>query len=466
MINKYENLFPFHKVPFKSNIIIYGAGDLGQDYLKQIKLLDYCHIVGMVDQNYKEYKFLCVPVYSIDMVTSLDFDYVVIALKSKFISTIINRLLDFGMREEQIIYTGVYNSMPDITFDYLMESEKTISNELIRIAIKLYRCGYGDVIISKSFVDRILDLCPKATIDLYSTVRIAKYIPCVYGENKRIKIISPQNSMFDYEESKNNYMLSMQWNILLRIDVFRKNDIKKIDTKFAYLIENLATQINRYNKLSHFDVMMLAKYKGRNVYTKLYYQDVLGIDNMHVNIVLDEKDNPLEDTISLPHVYITIDLSDERGSDKLIKLWPRSYMELFIKMFKLKYPGIEVIQLGDEDAENLSNTCTFKGLDFEKVKYILRKAILHIGPEGGSVHLASQLGTKCVVLFGGTPIWYYGYPQNINISARVCDPCFCLLDGSFGKCVKGSEKPKCMYSITPQIVMDKVEEYFNSVGVV
>ena len=55
--DEYKFLFPFEKVPVGSNIIIYGAGIMGQAYLRQVQLTNYCHLVGMVDRNYKISKF-------------------------------------------------------------------------------------------------------------------------------------------------------------------------------------------------------------------------------------------------------------------------------------------------------------------------------------------------------------------------------------------------------------------------
>jgi ADP-heptose:LPS heptosyltransferase len=49
---------------------------------------------------------------------------------------------------------------------------------------------------------------------------------------------------------------------------------------------------------------------------------------------------------------------------------------------------------------------------------------MHIDDEGGLVHMATALGTKCAVLFGPTPVGIFGYEQNINICADTCKECF------------------------------------------
>ena len=64
------------------------------------------------------------------------------------------------------------------------------------------------------------------------------------------------------------------------------------------------------------------------------------------------------------------------------------------------------------------------GESLELVKYVLKGSLLHIDCDSGLVHLATQLGTKCVVLFGQTSVWYFGYEQNINIVSKVCNSCY------------------------------------------
>ena len=57
---------------------------------------------------------------------------------------------------------------------------------------------------------------------------------------------------------------------------------------------------------------------------------------------------------------------------------------------------------------------------------------------------------------------YYGYEENINIEEGNCHGCHCLYDG-FDVCAKGMEKPECMWGITPEMVMERVEEYMERI---
>ena len=112
--------------------------------------------------------------------------------------------------------------------------------------------------------------------------------------------------------------------------------------------------------------------------------------------------------------------------------------------------------------ERLSNAdFHLLGTDLELTKYILKNSLLHVDIEGGPVHLASQLGTKCVVLFGATDIQYYAFGKNINIVSEVCNSCYMAWDNN-SQCLLGGKEPLCMLSITPQKVFDVTYRYLRS----
>ena len=128
------------------------------------------------------------------------------------------------------------------------------------------------------------------------------------------------------------------------------------------------------------------------------------------------------------------------------------------------YPEYEIIQLGDEWSDKLQGVdILYQSLDLETVKYILAKSTIHIDCEGGLVHLASALGTKCVVLFGPTPIDYYGYKNNINISAGVCSGCMGVTPNWYYDCFKNTVKEDktvlCMEAIKPNRVFRCIDNY-------
>lgn len=50
-----NKIFPFDKVSKGERIVLYGAGNIGKLYRKQLALVDYCEVVLWVDKNYKQY---------------------------------------------------------------------------------------------------------------------------------------------------------------------------------------------------------------------------------------------------------------------------------------------------------------------------------------------------------------------------------------------------------------------------
>ena len=106
----------------------------------------------------------------------------------------------------------------------------------------------------------------------------------------------------------------------------------------------------------------------------------------------------------------------------------------------------------------------FLGCDLELTKYILANSLLHVGCEGGLIHLATALGTKCIVLFGASSVYYYGYARNINLVSEVCFPCFDIWgDAQIRFCPKTKGEPLCMLSHTPQKVFEITRNHLNRV---
>lgn len=64
MPEKYTYLFPYEKIPQGSSIIIYGAGDVGQEYLKQMLLTGYADVACFLDRAFDNYPSIIVLVLS------------------------------------------------------------------------------------------------------------------------------------------------------------------------------------------------------------------------------------------------------------------------------------------------------------------------------------------------------------------------------------------------------------------
>lgn len=104
LVKNEEFFFPFDKVPVNSNIILYGAGNVGMTYYSQLNRISYCNRIVWVDKNYKLYEEKY-GIQSIEAVRDTDkYDYIVIAIYSDNVrSEIIKWLRTIGVPEFKIV---------------------------------------------------------------------------------------------------------------------------------------------------------------------------------------------------------------------------------------------------------------------------------------------------------------------------------------------------------------------------
>ncbi|MDR1922005.1 MAG: hypothetical protein LBS31_09760 [Candidatus Adiutrix sp.] len=158
--------------------------------------------------------------------------------------------------------------------------------------------------------------------------------------------------------------------------------------------------------------------------------------------------------------YITLQRGVNKGlSQKDMRLWPLPYYNGLVELIKIKFPRLKLVLLG----EGLTGESEIKGVDldlrgrtnFEELKILLKFSALHIDGEAGMVHMKQALNGKSAVFFGPTSPDFFGYPNNINLSARAC-PIWCewVVDDWRTKCLRGSEAPPpCLSALSPEMVM-------------
>ena len=468
--NQYKYLFPFEKVRRKAKILIYGAGIVGQEYLKQIFLTEYCTVVGMVDKNYKQYKFLPVEVYDVSNIEKVEYDYIVLAFKTGMhVKHVENLLVMNGVLDEKIIYSPSRNYCDLYEKDNLSivedECSLALKKSKLSIAIKT-GATLGDNVIRKKFIEELIKIAPKCKIDIYSLAS-ESFLPSIYKDCNNINLLIPDGGSL-YQKYNKQYTLALTLSYSILVDNFNFVKAAEQNEVFAKKMQKLEVFTKDYNKdidvfATPFNLVIRRQiYMGNNCYSMFNCGDVFRIKNSKVYISTDFK------TIkhSLPKKYITINYGAGITVESMkfvSKIWPGNYFEKFIKEFKKNYPDYKVIQLGSYGAYKLKNVDQyFLGEDFEVVKCILKKSLFHLDIDGGLVHLATQLDTKCIVLFGPTQVQFFGYKQNINILAGGCHGCYGLY-GDINKCAKHLLKPTCMYSITPEIVMEATNAYFKTI---
>jgi len=170
----------------------------------------------------------------------------------------------------------------------------------------------------------------------------------------------------------------------------------------------------------------------------------------------------------LPETFITLHHGAGarfiEGEKKEDPLWSKSwFVDRWTEILKfLSSAGYEVIQLGVSEDGYIPGATDLRGkTTIAEAAAILRNALLHLDTEGGLVHLAQAVGTKSLVLFGPTPIEFYGYDNNINVRAGECANCWASHPSWLLRCPFGHKKPSCMDAISTQTVIDALRTYLE-----
>ena len=97
-------LFPFSSIPFGSNVIIYGAGVIGRQYVEQIHRSGDYHLLCVVDRNWKKLSVPYVDVLPVEEVTKMDAYVVLASDDSKIFDSMKRQLEDLGIKKDYIVH--------------------------------------------------------------------------------------------------------------------------------------------------------------------------------------------------------------------------------------------------------------------------------------------------------------------------------------------------------------------------
>lgn len=113
------------QLPENARIILYGAGELGEKYRKQMKIRPDLKFLFCVDENYKKLSGKEFPVEMPQKIAGSDFDYIVITIKNRERAMQIKKeLLEQNIREEKIVWC----EQPEAYWRY-MDAEGLLSKE-------------------------------------------------------------------------------------------------------------------------------------------------------------------------------------------------------------------------------------------------------------------------------------------------------------------------------------------------
>lgn len=115
--------FPFGSVEKNSNIAIYGMGEIGRHYLKQLEETGYCKVECASDGNWQNISDVNVKMVSPEELAKMDLTVVIANGNSDVANQIINRLKELGMSEDKIIWED-YNIMDEVETDIYSKKQQ------------------------------------------------------------------------------------------------------------------------------------------------------------------------------------------------------------------------------------------------------------------------------------------------------------------------------------------------------
>ncbi len=105
-------VFPFLNLLDNKKVILYGAGDVGTSYYRQIIQCEDINMVAWVDKNWEKLKTSSVDIRDISCISELEYDGIIVAVKRDTLyANIKEELIKIGVPEEKIwwkkpIYIG------------------------------------------------------------------------------------------------------------------------------------------------------------------------------------------------------------------------------------------------------------------------------------------------------------------------------------------------------------------------
>lgn len=143
------------------------------------------------------------------------------------------------------------------------------------------------------------------------------------------------------------------------------------------------------------------------------------------------------------------------------KTWYLPHWKKLVQSIRELYPALEIIQLGSTTSRPIEGVTTnlINKTTLTQAFDILAGSKLHIDGDSGLVHAAARMQVPSVVLWGPTPQYFYGYPENKNLRANVCrEACYGMNSDWYEKCPLGYLTPKCMDEISPERVLELVKK--------
>ena len=273
---KKHYLFPFNEVEKSSDIIIYGAGDVCRQFVEQIKCLNYCNCIFIVDRNYEKIQQIDnIVVNPPAQITSCDFDKIVIASEI-YSDEIYDSLLSVNISCDKIVKNIVVSGFSSIEdgavyisdySKYVPKHRDSLRNSSIRkimdewysenksetIALIQKFCSYTDKYRQIPF-DTSSSLMPKwdnGYIPPFDAISIYGFL-AEYNPRYYVEVGSGNTTLFAAQSIRDNNLRTK----IISIDPFPRSDIDNLCYKsHRTSLEDM--NLDFFKTLSNEDILLV-----------------------------------------------------------------------------------------------------------------------------------------------------------------------------------------------------------------
>ena len=473
---QFYHLFPFASVPPRCRVVLYGAGEVGQWYLSQLRQTGYAEVVAVADRSWNQYAGLDVPVVPLERLRELAYDCVVVSIEKRQVAQAVARELHeaFGVAEQKIVLGC------DSLCELIMPIKPSVASHRPVLGIRrqeneqrpthahglplAFRCSYGlgDAVIMRKACEAVLSLAPAGSwVDFFCESRaIAEHVRVIFGQEAYCHGVY---LMEQYAERLEQYALVFSGHRALAVEYMEPDCLAECAPRLLAVAKKIAAFDALYHR--EWNAVVLRNYAlshilGWNCYTCLG-GGALPIQNRKVSLSLWPEAEPAFQRLKLGR-YITVGTRGTGPDGRHpVKEWPDAQLSGYLRLVHQAFPELSIVQLGSAGSRALPEAdCNLLGEDLRVVEQVLAHSLLHVDCESGLVHVATQLGTRCAVIFGPTDPAHFAYLENINIRADVCAPC-CGAWEDESHCLRDEEIPPCMVAVTPEMVFEQTRGWLQ-----
>jgi ADP-heptose:LPS heptosyltransferase len=462
--------FPIDDIKRGSNVIFYGAGDVGSQLLSFVRKTGYCNVLCTLDANAPEkqdYRTVVKKPEEIQGIAPSDYDYVLICLYSRTLTAEAAKILsDCGVPAHKlVVFDNRQITHPSVKIAITDDGDNTFRIAIVSIG------GLGDHIISCVLAQGIFDAAHGAArIDFYASK---------IGIFQRLPFLNSVCSNTDRPDV-NDYDAVMSGGNFYFLEYVNLDKAKRLSqTLYDYFKDMLwcyKNVISEDETSASSKLLQYCKILGKNRYEQANIRGILPFDRKtKLSFTVGLEEDAYLSSIGLKSgAYLTFCDKVHKLHPASTKMWPKDYFCELMKSIKKKYPDLPTVRIGDfgEDEEidgtDMDLCCK---TSFDEMAAVLKHSLLHVGNEGGLIHLRHHLcGLPSVCLFGPTSPQTYAYKENINLRTDALPGCSegcewialmwlengCLLRND-------AQRPSlCMESLSPQAVFESIDKYLGT----